>query len=148
MAFRIPALRRRLALATAAALGLLVLAAPPVSARPAPDRSGEPAAVPYRVLGPRTLADRTAVARTGASIDFSEHGVLHVSATRAEAAAIIRLGFRLEAVAALPTDRGGEGDAGTLAFPPADSNYHDYAELTAVELVVRVERIRDVDRRA
>ncbi|MEV1145078.1 M14 family zinc carboxypeptidase [Micromonospora sp. NPDC049799] len=138
MAFRNSTLRRRLALAIAGALGVLTLAAPPVSARPGPDRSGEPAAVPYRVLGPRTLADRNAVAGTGASIDYSEHGVLHVSATRAEAAAITRLGFGLEATAALPTDRGAdphghaEGDVGTLAFPPADSNYHDYAELTAV----------------
>ncbi|MDM4722055.1 M14 family zinc carboxypeptidase [Micromonospora sp. WMMA1363] len=132
MAFRTPALRRRLALAIAVGLGLLTLAAPPVSADPAPDRSGEPAAVPYRVLGPRTLADRAAVARTGAAIDYSEHGVLHVSATRAEAAAITRLGFRLEAVAALPTDRGAaDGEIGTRDFPPADSDYHNYAELTA-----------------
>jgi carboxypeptidase T len=64
---------------------------------PAPDRTAEPAATGYRVIGPRTFADRNAVARTGAAIDFSEHGVLHVSATRAEAAAITRLGFRLEA---------------------------------------------------
>ncbi|NJP31284.1 M14 family zinc carboxypeptidase [Micromonospora thermarum] len=135
MAFRTPTLRRRLALVVAAGLGILTLAAPPVSAKPTPDRSGEPAATQYRVLGPRTLADRSAVARTGASIDYSEHGVLHVSATSAEAAAITRLGFRLEAVAAVPTDRGhahDDGEIGTLDFPPADSNYHNYAELTAV----------------
>lgn len=69
------------------------------------------------------------MARTGAAIDYSEHGVLHVSATSAEAAAIARLGFRLERVAAPPA---AHGDVGTFAFPPADSNYHDYAELTAV----------------
>ncbi|PZF87742.1 M14 family zinc carboxypeptidase [Micromonospora deserti] len=133
MAFRTLAFRRHLALVVAAGLGLLAVAAGPVSARSAPDRSAEPATVPYRVLGPRTLADRSAVAATGASIDYSEHGVLHVSATRAEATAITRLGFRLEPVAALPTDRGNTaGDVGTYAFPPADSNYHDYAELTAV----------------
>ncbi|GGM32368.1 hypothetical protein GCM10011608_16160 [Micromonospora sonchi] len=133
MAFRTIHVRRALALIVAAGLGLLAVSAPPVSARPAPDRDEQPAAAPYRVLGPRTLADRTAVARTGASIDYSEHGVLHVSATRAEAAAIARLGFRLEEVAAAPTDRGhAHGDVGTLAFPPADANYHDYAELIAV----------------
>ncbi|GIJ26557.1 hypothetical protein Vqi01_17190 [Micromonospora qiuiae] len=133
MAFRTIPVRRTLALIVAAGLGLLAVSAPPVSARPAPDRNEQPAAAPYRVLGPRTLADRTAVARTGASIDYSEHGVLHVSATRAEAAAITRLGFRLEEVAALPTDRGhAHGAVGTLAFPPADANYHDYAEMMAV----------------
>ncbi|GIJ08313.1 M14 family zinc carboxypeptidase [Micromonospora andamanensis] len=132
MAFRSLPVRRALALIVAAGLGLLTIAAPPVSAEPAPNRDEQPAAVPYRVLGPKTLADRNAVARTGAAIDYSEHGVLHVSATRAEAAAITRLGFRLEAIAALPTDRGqAEGDIGILGFPSADSNYHDYPEMIA-----------------
>ncbi|MFC0507533.1 M14 family zinc carboxypeptidase [Micromonospora costi] len=132
MAFRTPVrLRRALALAVAAGLGLVTVATGPVSARPAPEPGGS-AAAEYRVLGPRALADRNAVARTGAAIDYSEHGVLHVSATSAEAAAIARLGFRLERVAAPPAAPEGAGDVGTLAFPPADSNYHDYAELTAV----------------
>ncbi|BCJ59078.1 M14 family zinc carboxypeptidase [Micromonospora endophytica] len=133
MAFRTIPIRRSLALIVAAGFGLLAISAPPVSAQPASDRDEQPAAAPYRVLGPRTAADRTAVAGTGASIDYSEHGVLHVSATSAEAAAITRLGFRLERVAPTPTDRGhDDGDIGTLAFPPADANYHDYAEMTAV----------------
>ncbi|MDH6464464.1 carboxypeptidase T [Micromonospora sp. A200] len=127
MALRMSPLRRRLALAVAVGLGLVTVATGPVSARPAPDP--EPAAAGYRVLGPRTLADRNSVARTGAAIDYSEHGILHVSATRAEAAAITRLGFRLESE---PAPTHSHDEAGTLAFPPADSNYHDYAELTAV----------------
>ncbi|MFG3697920.1 M14 family metallopeptidase [Micromonospora sp. NPDC047620] len=134
MAFRKPALRR-LALAVAAGFGLLTVAAAPATARPAPDRAADsPTASSYRVLGPRTVADRTAVAGTGAAIDYVEHGVLNVSATPAEAAAITRLGFRLEAVPAPSADghSHAEGDVGTTAFPPADSNYHDYAELTAV----------------
>ncbi|MFG1886797.1 M14 family zinc carboxypeptidase [Micromonospora sp. NPDC049051] len=133
MAFRNTALRRRLAVAVAAGFGLLTVAAAPATARPAPDRV-DSAAASYRVLGPRTVDDRTAVAGTGAAIDFVEHGVLNVSATPAEAAAITRLGFRLEAVSAPSADghSHAEGDVGTAAFPPADSNYHDYAELTAV----------------
>ncbi|MBX7269509.1 zinc carboxypeptidase [Micromonospora sp. Llam7] len=132
MAFRSIPVRRTLALIVAAGLGLLTIATPPVSAEPAPNRDEQPAAVPYRVLGPKTLADRNAVARTGAAIDYSEHGVLHISATRAEAAAITRLGFRLEAIAALPTDRGqAEGDVGIFGFPSADANYHDYPEMIA-----------------
>jgi carboxypeptidase T len=128
MTLRTLAFRRCLAVAVAAGLCLVTVTAGPVAARPAPDRTAEPAATGYRVIGPRTFADRNAVARTGAAIDFSEHGVLHVSATRAEAAAITRLGFRLERDAAPAPATG----AGTFAFPPADSNYHDYAELTAV----------------
>ncbi|NLU80189.1 zinc carboxypeptidase [Micromonospora sp. HNM0581] len=132
MDFRSIPVRRALALIIAAGLGLLTIAAPPVSAEPAPDRETQPAAVPYRVLGPKTLADRDAVARTGAAIDYSEHGVLHVSATRAEAAAITKLGFGLEAIAALPTDRGqATSDVGLLGFPAADANYHDYPEMIA-----------------
>ncbi|MGC4790154.1 M14 family zinc carboxypeptidase [Micromonospora sp. DT178] len=135
MAFRNTTLRRRLAVAVAAGFALLTVAAAPATARPAPDR-GDSATASYRVLGPRTVDDRTAVAGTGAAIDFVEHGVLNVSATPAEAAAITRLGFRLEAVPAPSADDHGhshaEGDVGTAAFPPADSNYHDYAELTAV----------------
>ncbi|MBO4159826.1 zinc carboxypeptidase [Micromonospora sp. MMS20-R2-23] len=126
MAFRTSPFRRRLALAVVAGLGLTAVATGPVSARPAPEP--EPAAAEYRVLGPRTLADRNAVARTGAAIDSAEHGVLYVSATRSEAAAITRLGFRLEQEAAPAPAEG----ASALAFPPADSNYHDYAELTTV----------------
>ncbi|MFJ6150056.1 M14 family zinc carboxypeptidase [Micromonospora profundi] len=133
MALRTPnPLRRALAFAVVAGLGIVTVAAGPVAAKPAPDRTAASAAASYRVLGPRTLADRNAVARTGAAIDYSEHGVLHISATAAEAAAIGRLGFRLEPLAPPPNAERGAGEVGTLAFPPADSNYHDYAELTAV----------------
>nr|WTA68088.1 M14 family metallopeptidase [Micromonospora sp. NBC_00855] len=134
MALRTPIpLRRVLVLAVVTGLGIVTVAAGPVAARPAPDRTAEPAAAAgYRVLGPRTLADRNAVARTGAAIDYSEHGVLHISATADEAAAIGKLGFRLEPLAPPPNAERGAGDFGALAFPPADSNYHDYAELTAV----------------
>ncbi|WBB65464.1 M14 family zinc carboxypeptidase [Micromonospora sp. WMMD812] len=124
-------LRRAQALAVAAGLTFVTVAATPVSARPAPEPGGTTSAS-YRVLGPRTLDDRNAVARTGAAIDYSEHGVLHVSATSTEAAAIARLGFRLERVTEPSAAEHDHGDVGTLAFPPADSNYHDYAELTAV----------------
>lgn len=92
-------LRRLLVLAVVTGLGIVTVAAGPVAAQPAPDRTAEPAAAGYRVLGPRTLADRNAVARTGAAIDYSEHGVLYVSATAGEAAAIGKLGFRLEPLA-------------------------------------------------
>ncbi|WP_028183643.1 M14 family zinc carboxypeptidase [Salinispora arenicola] len=136
MAFRTPTLRRRLALTIAAGFGLLTFAAAPAAAKPVPGPTDEQAVVQYRVLGPRTVADRSAVARTGASIDYSEHGVLHVSATSTEATAITRLGFQLEEVPAQSADHHGHAhadeDVGLFDFPPADSDYHNYAELTAV----------------
>lgn len=128
--------RRHVAFALTAfvAIGGLVVAGAPVAAEPRPAARERNASVQYRVLGPRTFADRDAVARTGASIDFSEHGVLHITATAAEARAIRALGFRTEVSPAGSadgtSDAGGDG-AGTLAFPPADSGFHDYAELTA-----------------
>lgn len=139
-----PSRPRRVTIAAVALLAVagLVLTGSPVSAQPQP--AGQPSAsAQYRVLGPRTFADRNAVARTGASIDFSEHGVLQVTATEGEARAIRALGFRTEAVPAVPGASGESGSpAGdrapspggpsTLAFPPADSGYHDYAELTGV----------------
>ncbi len=130
MAIRLGRRRALTALVSTAIVGLLVASANPVAAQPAPGGSGAAVApsVEYRVLGPKTLADRNAVARTGAAIDYVEHGVLNVTATAAEAGAIRRLGFTLEKVAP-PAASGGPT---TLAFPPADSNYHDYAELTAV----------------
>ncbi|MGW0432492.1 M14 family zinc carboxypeptidase [Micromonospora sp. NPDC003197] len=123
--------RRSTILAAALAIGLIATVTGPVSADPVPSTpesaSASAAATQYRVLGPRTLADRNAVAQTGAAIDYSEHGVLVVSATATEAKAIAALGFQLEAVPAPST-----GDIGTNGFPSADSNYHDYAEMTAV----------------
>ena len=120
-------LRRALVLLVAVLTALLVVTASPVQAKPEPAAAEPAAAAQYRVLGPSTFADRNAVARTGAAIDFSEHGVLHVSATADEVRAIQRLGFKTEKVAAPPPADG----AMTMAFPPADSNYHDYAEMVA-----------------
>ncbi|MEV0732009.1 M14 family zinc carboxypeptidase [Polymorphospora sp. NPDC050346] len=119
--------RRATTLATALAVGLFAVVSP-VSADPRPDAAAG-GTTEYRVTGPHDLADRNAVARTGASIDYVEHGRLHVSAIPAEAEAIAALGFKLEAVPAPPARGTG---ASTDAFPPADSNYHDYAELIAV----------------
>ncbi|MEV0396636.1 M14 family metallopeptidase [Polymorphospora rubra] len=129
MPLRTPGPTRRAAtIATALAVGLFAVVSP-VSADPRPETAAGGSTTEYRVIGPHDLADRNAVARTGASIDYVEHGRIHVSATPDEAKAIAALGFELEAVPA-PPERG--TGAGTNAFPPADSNYHDYAELIAV----------------
>jgi murein tripeptide amidase MpaA len=130
----VPPRPRRGAIVFAAlvALGGLVTAGAPVAADPRPASAERDGSAQYRVLGPRTFADRNAVARTGASIDFSEHGVLNITATAAEARAIRALGFRTEVVPAVPAESHAHGDGpSTLAFPPADAGFHDYAELTA-----------------
>ncbi|HZM81350.1 MAG TPA: M14 family zinc carboxypeptidase [Candidatus Limnocylindrales bacterium] len=102
-------------LAAGAALALSA----PATGQPGIDEVGE-----YVVSGPKTFADRNAVARTGAAIDYIEHGQMYVHATKSEAAQIRALGFTLEAQAP-PAPEG----VGTLDFPPADSNYHNYGEM-------------------
>ncbi|MEV0643628.1 M14 family zinc carboxypeptidase [Phytomonospora sp. NPDC050363] len=95
--------------------------------------AAEPAATEtsaqYRVVGPETRADASAIAGTGAAIDFIEHGTVFITATGTEAAAIKRLGFDVEA---LPAPSPGSPDDPHLSgFPPADSGYHDYPETLA-----------------
>jgi murein tripeptide amidase MpaA len=121
--------RRAIVFAVAVALGGLVTAAAPVAAEPPPLTAERDTSAQYRVLGPRTFADRDAVARTGAAIDFIEHGVINVTATAAEAKAIRALGFRTEVVPAAPAQSDGSM---TMAFPAADAGYHDYAEMNTV----------------
>jgi murein tripeptide amidase MpaA len=111
------------------AAAVAVSGATTVGAEPRPNPVDDPAAQ-YQVFGPKTRADSNAVARTGASVDFVEHGRLNISATPSEVREIEALGFRVEATAALPESQ--VEDVGTLDFPPADSAYHNYAEMTAV----------------
>jgi hypothetical protein len=67
---------------------------------------------------------RSAIAATGALILEVGHDYVLVEANPQEKKAIERV---VGKVIAKPTF----AQAGTLAFPPADSNYHDYAEMVA-----------------
>ncbi|GLW11832.1 hypothetical protein Misp01_69600 [Microtetraspora sp. NBRC 13810] len=91
------------------------------SAEPPPNRQ-------YRVQGPSTAEQRSAVARTGAAIDEVAGNSVVVTATEGEVAEIEKLGHRVTpllkpSTPALPQPQD---------FPPADSGFHNYAELTAV----------------
>jgi carboxypeptidase T len=68
------------------------------------------------------------VARTGAAIDEVHGRNVVVTANLDEVKAIRRLGFT---VTELPAETD-DGQVRTLDFPPSDSGYHNYAELTAV----------------
>ncbi|MDP9798839.1 murein tripeptide amidase MpaA [Catenuloplanes nepalensis] len=119
--------RIRLAVAAVAALALLATAAGPATARPA-EQQDTGQTTQYTVSGVRTADARNAIARTGAAIDaVQEHGVVTVSATADELKSIRALGFAVQAVAGPSSS-----DFGTMDFPSADSNYHNYAEMTAV----------------
>ncbi|MGW4894945.1 M14 family metallopeptidase [Kitasatospora sp. NPDC004240] len=132
--------RRGKPIAATAALLALALAAPLTStqatATPARDAVVADDTVHQYVLeGPRTAADRTTIAATGASVDAVRPGSVVVSATAAEAARLRALGW-LPARLPDPADTAaaaGSAEAGEAVydFPSADSGYHNYAEATA-----------------
>ncbi|MFI6601932.1 M14 family zinc carboxypeptidase [Nonomuraea sp. NPDC050536] len=115
-------MRRRLAILIAV-LGLFCLSGinPAAAAEP-------PANKQYRVQGPADARQRSAVAATGAAIEEVTKDSVLVTATEAEVAAIKRLGFR---VAEVPRPLSPSADVTPFDFPPADSGYHNYAEMTA-----------------
>lgn len=84
-------------------------------------RPGEPddRAV-YLVNQVSTREERTAIVQTGAVIDEIGDTYVLITATPAEAEQIRSLGFAVESFAI------------ALDFPPADSNYHNYAEMSSV----------------
>ncbi|GAA3150962.1 M14 family zinc carboxypeptidase [Nonomuraea roseoviolacea] len=115
-------MRRRLVILLTV-LGLLCLSGVTgagASAEPPPNRQ-------YRVQGPSDARQRSAVAATGAAIEEVAKGSVLVTATEAEVAAIRRLGYRVTEQPR-PASR---SDARAFDFPPSDSGYHTYAEMTA-----------------
>jgi carboxypeptidase T len=81
----------------------------------------------YRVEGVAGRAARSAVAATGAAVELVQRSALVVTATPQEVARIRRLGHRVTPLGAARAPVPG----GAEAFPPADSRYHDYAEMSA-----------------
>ncbi|MFB6889065.1 M14 family metallopeptidase [Kitasatospora sp. NPDC056327] len=136
--------RRGKPAAATAVLLTLALATPLTAQAVTPDAAATAAASDsarqYRLDGPRTVAERTAVAATGASVDAVRPDSLTVTATPAEAARLRALGW---APVLLPGPRYGaepgqeELGAALYDFPSADSGYHNFAEAAAdVDAVV------------
>ncbi|MFF5702270.1 M14 family metallopeptidase [Streptomyces sp. NPDC012794] len=118
-----------LALALGApAYGMSATAAPP----PTPSTATQDEAiVQYEIHGPSTAAERTALLRTGASIDEVDAHSVVVSADPMQARALRALGHELTALPG-PPDRTERGVAASpMDFPSADSRYHNYAEASA-----------------
>ena len=77
----------------------------------------------YKVTGVVGAGSRSAIAATGADVFEAGHDYVLIEATAEEAAALTRLGFTLVKFRTQ--------SAFATAFPPADSAYHDYAEMVA-----------------
>jgi hypothetical protein len=118
--------RRRATFLGLAAAVAVVIAASPADAERQPAPAG-PTSFQYLVSGPKTWDDANKVARTGASIDYIEHGRLNITATKTEVEAIQKLGYKVDLLPpAVSTQAVGPND-----FPPGDSAYHNYAETVA-----------------
>jgi carboxypeptidase T len=106
------------------ALAMSVTNVPATVAQPpvAPSESAE-----YRVENVKTVQQRSAIASTGAAVNSAEHGGLNITATPEEVRRIEAMGYRVQRQE-LPAPPGGPTP---LDFPPADSRYHNYAEMTA-----------------
>ncbi|MCX5073657.1 M14 family metallopeptidase [Streptomyces sp. NBC_00513] len=128
---------RRRAAVTAALLAL-ALGAPAyglsatASTPPTPSTATQDEAiVQYEIQGPSTAVERTALLRTGASIDEVDARSVVVSADPMQAKSLRALGYRLTALPG-PPDRSERGVAASpMDFPSADSKYHNYAEANA-----------------
>ena len=86
----------------------------------------------YDVDGVRTSIDRSAVVATGAAIIEVDHASVLVSASASDVRKLRSLRYRTTLHRApKAASRQGGLQARAAAFPAADSNYHDYAEVTA-----------------
>jgi carboxypeptidase T len=118
--------RSGLAMATVAASALaFVVAVPAASAAPAPPDRGL-----YEIRATDS-ATRTVVAGSGVDVLGAHDGTLEIIASPAEAAALRADGVSLTLTGDVEALLAQRGDAGTADFPPADSRYHNYAEMTA-----------------
>ncbi|MEV4431818.1 M14 family metallopeptidase [Streptomyces sp. NPDC049585] len=111
--------------AATAALLTLALAAPASS-----HSTTDPTTHAYEVTGPRTAAQRTAIARTGVAIDAVRDRSVVITADAARAERVRQLGYSVKELPG-PPDRSGGRTATPYDFPPEDAKYHNYAEATA-----------------
>ncbi|MFJ4535873.1 M14 family metallopeptidase [Streptomyces tibetensis] len=124
---------------TAALAGLLALVlAAPLSATTGDataDSARKPAASAddvrqYEIHLHSTAQDRTALQRTGVTVDeVHGHGVV-VSGRAGQIKKLRTLGYEVTPLGAAPDRSAGKDDVRLLDFPSADSKYHNYAEMT------------------
>ncbi|MFD0166165.1 M14 family metallopeptidase [Streptomyces decoyicus] len=122
-----------------AALLTLALAAPIAAAQAQESPSEEPTAgaverteLPrqYEVTGPATPAQRTALAATGATLDEVHGRKAVITANRAQAAAVRRLGHVLRLVPAPPAAAPAAPGTRIKDFPSGYTKYHTHDEAT------------------
>jgi carboxypeptidase T len=101
-------------------LAVLALAAAPAAASAKPPRM-------YTVSPVRDIIDRSALTVSGAAIVEVDHAEVTVTASRRTVKRLRHKGFAVERVRLAPPRRGRH----LLDFPTADSQYHNYAEMSS-----------------
>jgi hypothetical protein len=119
----------RSTLVVAAVTVAVAAASAPYAATAAPPKQFITSAA-YEVVGPESFQDVNAIAATGAAVDGIEHGRVLITAIPSEVQAIRNMGFEVFIVPQPVANPGGIGIT-PQNFPPADSNYHNYAEMVA-----------------
>ncbi|WP_175408511.1 M14 family metallopeptidase [Streptomyces sp. TRM64462] len=145
--------RRSVTLAAVLALAVVTPLTAAATAAPAPApgpasaaaraAAGEEVIRQYEIHGPSTPAERAAIAATGVSIDEADDHAVVVSANAEQARRLRALGHALEALPGPPDRSNGKTALSPADFPPADSRYHTYAEMTA-EIDQRLRQYPDI----
>lgn len=105
----------------------LVLLLPLAGNASPPQQPGS--ATEYVVGGVRTAVQRSQIAATGAALNSQEHSELNITATPDEVARLRRLGYQVQP-AQLAAAQDSRAAGSINDFPPADSAYHNYPEMT------------------
>ncbi len=125
--------RKRLSVVVGAAAAVALIATTNQTAAGGDTAAAAPrASAEYHVLGVKTPQQRTAISRTGAAINGVEDSRTLITATDVEVAKIRGLGFRVEAEAAPDAHMHGAAEISPMDFPSTHSDYHNFAEMTAV----------------
>ncbi|MDL2077165.1 M14 family metallopeptidase [Streptomyces sp. GXMU-J15] len=125
---RTAALAALLALALAAPLSASVTANADSATRaaPSPDDIRQ-----YEIHVRSTAAERTAIQRTGVTVDEVDAHGLVVSGRADQIRELRQLGYEVTPSGAVPDRSSGADDLRLFDFPSADSRYHNYAEMTS-----------------
>ncbi|MGW7260091.1 M14 family metallopeptidase [Streptomyces sp. NPDC054834] len=123
----------------AAALGALLalaLAAPVTGAATHATASSARKPVPsaddirqYEIHQSTTPVTRTAIQRTGVTVDEADEETVVVSGRADQISRLRKLGYDVSPLGAAPDRSGGAGGLRLFDFPSADSKYHNYAEM-------------------
>ncbi|MGW0794147.1 M14 family metallopeptidase [Streptomyces sp. NPDC002692] len=85
----------------------------------------------YEIHRSTTPVTRTAIQRTGVTVDEADEETVVVSGRADQARELRRLGYEVSPLGSAPDRSNGPGDLRLLDFPSADSRYHNYAEANA-----------------